>query len=111
MNTFNVISILICILLIGIALGSVIAKPALIKNDSAEPAMPTTLLVFKYPFEDPEFLQYGEIIVCYEYVAPSRHLIAASNNGHEYIMPLFDDRDTAIEFMNYYFDYLMAAEK
>ena len=71
---------------------------------------PSTI-IFSYPMIDPEFLKYENIIVCYEFIDENRHLIAVDNNGKEYILPLFKDRDSAIDFMNSYFIYLMELEK
>lgn len=61
---------------------------------------------FVYPFDNPEFMQYKNIIVSYEYVGDNRHLIAVKNNGSQYIMPLFKTRNEALDFMNCYFIYL-----
>jgi hypothetical protein len=71
-----------------------------------EIALPTTTPPFYYPMTDPVFIQHKNIIVSYEYIDDGRHLVAVENNGKSYILPLFPDKDSAIEFMNSYFDYL-----
>lgn len=70
----------------------------------------TEPLVFAYPLSDPTFLQYEDVILSYEYVANGKHLVAVKNGDDEYIMPLFDDRETALDFMNQYFVYLRGIE-
>lgn len=67
--------------------------------------------VFAYPLTDPTFLQSGNIIVSYEFISIDRHLIAVDNNGKQYILPLFDTRETAIDFMNQYFIFLRGLER
>ena len=67
--------------------------------------------VFAYPITDPEFLQSGNIIVSYEFITEERHLISVDNNGKQYILPLFDTRETALDFMNQYFIFLQGLRR
>lgn len=94
--------------LILIIVGSVIYfyEPPISEID-----LPTTTPPFYYPLTEPVFIHYEDIMVSYEYIDDGRHLVAIENNGERYIMPLFPDKETALDFMNRYFSYLKEVEK
>ncbi len=95
------ISLLICL---GVFLD--FAKDQVVEIDLAATTPP-----FYYPLTEPVFMQYENIILSYEYIDDGRHLVAVDNDGVQYIMPLFPDKETALDFMDRYFIYLREVEK
>ena len=61
---------------------------------------------FIYPSNEPTFLQYENVIISYKYIDNKKHLVVVNDNDNQCIMPLFEPRKEALDFMHSYFIYL-----